>query len=183
MKRYTTRLALAAAAALSTAALVSAQTHTGQHAGHYAASWQKDARITVSGCVMATEKKGEFVLTHLTEVAGMPAPNAERRVYWFDDTDDFKAHVGHTIEVMGEIDGWEKSEIELKPGAHPNGGTLAEIEGPGNQVKTAAKNIPVPTSGTPDSVREPHKNEIDVPTLLIKVDVDKVVMKSASCSK
>ena len=61
------------------------------------------------------------------------------RMYWIDKTaKDLKGHLGHTVQLTGKITDVEKSEMEIKTG-ESGAGTVIEIEGPGKDVVTSAK--------------------------------------------
>jgi len=138
--------------------------------------YEKGATVTLQGCVVAAEKKDTYVLTNVREwpIANSDMGKYGKRYYWIDKASkDMKAHLGHTIQVIGKISDVTKSEIEWKPG--PNGmGTNVEIEGPGKDVKTPAANAAV----NPESV--PNKN--DIPITLLKLKVEEIKMTSSTCS-
>ena len=79
-----------------------------------------------------------------------------KRYYWIDKAGkDMKAHLGHTVQLIGKISDVEKSEIEFKTGE--NGvGMNVEIEGPGKDVKTTPGNAAVNAESRP--------NKSDIPT-------------------
>ena len=95
-------------------------------------------------------------------------------MYWIDKTGkDMKAHVGHTIQLIGKITDVEKSEMELKAGE--NGiGINVEIEGPGKDVVTPAGNAGVK--------RDSRPNKNDIPITLLKLKIDELKMMSSTCS-
>lgn len=138
--------------------------------------YDKGATVTLQGCVVAAEKKDTYVLTNVRE---WPVGNSDmgkfgKRYYWIDKAGkDMKAHLGHTIQVIGKIADVEKSEIEFKPGDSGTGLNV-EIEGPGRDVVTPAANANV----NPES--RPNKN--DIPITLLKLKVEDIKMTSATCS-
>ena len=138
--------------------------------------YDKGATVTLQGCVVAAEKKDTYVLTNVRE---WPVGNSDmgkfgKRYYWIDKAGkDMKAHLGHTIQVIGKIADVEKSEIEFKPGDSGTGLNV-EIEGPGRDVITPAANANV----NPES--RPNKN--DIPITLLKLKVEDIKMTSATCS-
>ena len=140
--------------------------------------------ITLRGCVVPGLESGTYVLSHVTEVpaaggSAMPAAAHGRRVvFWLDERDDVLKHANSGVEVRGTFDEVEESEIELKEGAHPDGGLIAEFEGPGEDVKVpnAAVAGAIGTSGR----SEPEKN--DIKTMLVKVDVKDVKAIDHTCS-
>jgi hypothetical protein len=139
--------------------------------------YEKGATVTLQGCVVAAEKKDTYVLTNVRE---WPVGNSDmgkfgKRYYWIDKAGkDMKAHLGHTIQLIGKISDVEKSEIEFKSGE--NGlGMNVEIEGPGRDVRTPAANANVNAAGA-----APGKN--DIPITLLKLKVEEIKMTSATCS-
>jgi hypothetical protein len=98
-----------------------------------------------------------------------------KRYYWIDKASkDMKAHLGHTVQVIGKISEVSKSEIEWKPGESGTGLNV-EIEGPGKNVVTPATNAAV----NPDSV--PNKN--DIPITLLKLKVEEIKMTADTCGE
>jgi hypothetical protein len=139
--------------------------------------YEKGATVTLQGCVVAAEKKDTYILTNVRE---WPIANSEmgkfgKRYYWIDKASkDMKAHLGHTIQVIGKISDVEKSEIEIKAGE--NGmGLNVEIEGPGRDVVTPAANANINPAG-----RKAEKN--DIPITLLKLKVEEIKMTSSTCS-
>jgi hypothetical protein len=137
--------------------------------------YDKGATVTLQGCVVAAEKKDTFVLTNVREwpVANSDMGKFGKRYYWIDKgSKEFKAHLGHTVQVIGKISDVEKSEIEFKAGE--NGiGTNVEVEGPGKDVVTSPSNASV--------AAQPKKSEI--PITLLKLKVEDVKMTAATCSQ
>lgn len=161
-------LALGASAGLSA---VSAQTTADGK------KYEKGSTVTLQGCVVAAEKKDTYVLTNVREwpIANSDMGKFGKRYYWIDKASkDMKAHLGHTIQVIGKISDVTKSEIEWKAG-ESGAGMNVEIEGPGKDVVTPAANAAV----NPESV--PNKN--DIPITLLKLKVDEIKMMSSTCSQ
>lgn len=139
--------------------------------------YDKGSTVTLQGCVVAAEKKDTYVLTNVRE---WPIGNSDmgkfgKRYYWIDkNAKDFRAHGGHTIQIVGKITDVEKSEIEVKAG-ESDGGTTVEVEGPGRDVKTTAENAQVGAiTGT---------DKKDIPITLLKLKVDDVKMVAANCNQ
>ena len=132
--------------------------------------------IAFHGCVMPGIDTGTYVITQVTETPGasgatMPEFAHGRRVlFWLDNDDDVKTHIGHMVEVRGKFQELEKSEIELKAGPQKDGGLIVEFEGPGKNVRApnSAVGIEVGTAGRV----VPEKN--DVPTYLAHINVEDV---------
>ena len=142
-----------------------------------AQKYEKGATVTLQGCVVAAEKKDTYVLTNVREwpVANSDMGKFGKRYYWIDKAGkDMKAHLGHTIQLIGKISDVEKSEIEFKAGE--NGiGMNVEIEGPGRDVRTPAANANVNAAGAVSG-----KN--DIPITLLKLKVEEIKMTAATCS-
>jgi hypothetical protein len=137
--------------------------------------YDKGSTVTLQGCVSQAAKADTFVLTNVSE---WPASATEmgkfgKRMYWIEETDKLKGHVGHTMQVIGKITDVEKSEMELKPGAHGNGFTV-EIEGPGTDVIAPADQAGVKPGSRP--------NMNDIPITLLKMKIDEVKMVAANCN-
>ena len=139
--------------------------------------YDKGATVTLQGCVVAAEKKDTYVLTNVRE---WPVGNSDmgkfgKRYYWIDKAGkDMKAHLGHTIQLIGKISDVEKSEIEFKTGENGMGMNV-EIEGPGRDVRTPAANANVNAGGAVAG-----KN--DIPITLLKLKVEEIKMTAATCT-
>jgi len=164
------------AAGLALAAGVTAGVSLGAAQGNVdGKKYDKGATITLQGCVIAAEKKDTYVLSRVQE---WPLANSEMgkygpRFYWIDKKgDDMKAHLGHTVQVIGKITEVEKSEMELRAGEN-GAGQVVEIEGPGRDVVTSATNAGV------NMASRPNKN--DIPITLLKLKVEELKMVSSSC--
>jgi len=164
------------AAGLALAAGVTAGVSLGAAQGNVdGKKYDKGATITLQGCVIAAEKKDTYVLSRVQE---WPLANSEMgkygpRFYWIDKKgDDMKAHLGHTVQVIGKITEVEKSEMELRAGEN-GAGQVVEIEGPGRDVVTSAANAGV------NMASRPNKN--DIPITLLKLKVEELKMVSSSC--
>lgn len=137
--------------------------------------FDKGSTVTLQGCVVMAEKKDTFILTNVRE---WPLSTTEmgkfgKRMYWIEKSDKMKAHIGHTIQIIGKITDVEKSEMELKAGESGNGFNV-EIEGPGRDVVTPAGNAGVNADSRP--------NKSDIPITLLKMKIDEIKMTSSTCS-
>src|SRR5688572_22981008 len=103
----------------------------------------KGSTVTITACVVRSlDDDDEFVLTNLTDMPAHPAV-AGKVIYWLDDVSKVRSHVGNRIQFDAIIKDVDSREVEVKPaknnGRDGNGNgylrTVAEIEGPGNQVK------------------------------------------------
>ena len=137
--------------------------------------FEKGSTVTLQGCVVTAEKKDTFILNNVREwpQATTDMGKFGKRMYWIEKTDKMKAHVGHTIQVIGKITDVEKSEMELKAGESGNGFNV-EIEGPGRDVVTPAGNAGVKPESRP--------NQNDIPITLLKLKIDEIKMVSANCN-
>jgi hypothetical protein len=141
-----------------------------------ARKYDKGATVTLQGCVTAAEKKDTYVLTNVREwpISETDMGKFGKRYYWIDKASkDMKAHLGHTIQVIGKIADVTKSEIEFKPGESGTGMNV-EIEGPGKNVVTPAANANV------DPKARPNTN--DMPITLLKLKIEEIKMTSPTCS-
>jgi hypothetical protein len=139
--------------------------------------YEKGSTVALQGCVVAAEKKDTYVLTNVREwpIANSDMGKFGKRYYWIDKgSKEFKAHVGHTIQVIGKITDVTKSEIEFKPG-ESGVGMNVEIEGPGRDVVTPAPNAAISPASRP--------NTDDIPITLLKLKVEEIKMTSATCSQ
>ena len=168
MKTFRIAAGLALAAGLSTVgSLDAAQENVDGK------KYDKGATITLQGCVVAGDKKDTYVLGNVRE---WPLANSEqgkygRRMYWIDKkSDDMKAHLGHTIQVVGKITDVKKSEIEMEDATRSQGQVI-EIEGPGRNVETSAANAGVAAN---------HGTK-DIPITLLMLKVEELTMLSSSC--
>lgn len=90
--------------------------------------------------------------------------------YWLDKDDDLKPHVGHRVEIDGDIKGdLKQGEIKID---RKNQWTEIEIKSGGRDMKARVPNSSIVAA--PGSDRK-----IDV--LVRRVDVDKVRMLDAIC--
>jgi hypothetical protein len=90
--------------------------------------------------------------------------------YWLDDDDALKPHVGHRVEIEGDVKGdVKRGEMEID---RKDNWTEIEVKASGREMKARVPNASV--------IAGPHSDrEIDV--LVRRVDVDKVRMLDAAC--
>jgi hypothetical protein len=139
------------------------------HSAHQQTKLVKGSSVAIEGCVTAGQKSGTFVLGTVKEIPNQPIDTGKRRVYWVERK-HLRGHVGHVLQLTGRIDDVSTQELEVKS---TDEGIVVEIEVPGRQGKTTPDVLPVPTSG---------QKEVDIPTTVIKLKVDKVTMVKDSCS-
>jgi hypothetical protein len=100
--------------------------------------------VTLTGCVAAGEKHDTYVLTNVTSSAGATvgtSGSTAMPVYWLDEPDKLKKHVGHKVEIVGTLTGdVDKTKIKAKDGE-------LEMKADGKEVKvpegsSAAAHLP-----------------------------------------
>jgi hypothetical protein len=142
-----------------------------------AKKYDKGSTVTLQGCVVAAEKKDTYVLTNVREwpIANSDMGKFGKRYYWIDKASkDMKAHLGHTVQVIGKISDVTKSEMEFKPG-ESGAGLNVEIEGPGKDVVTPAANASVATPPAGHAGKE-------MSITLLKLKVEEIKMTAPTCN-
>jgi hypothetical protein len=144
-----------------------------------------DEKIKLNGCLVKAEGDDGYLITNLPSEPG--STTDDRHVtttaigtsgayatvfYWLKNDDDLKKHVGHRVEVEGELKGdIKEGEIKLDRKDH---WTELEVKSGGDEMKAK-----VPTAYIfPDPAKDKDRK---ISTLVRKVDVDHVKMLSASC--
>jgi uncharacterized protein YdeI (BOF family) len=146
----------------------------------------QDKEITLTGCLVRAEDADGYLLTN---VAGEPAwQRADASVapgpvgtsgsvatifYWLEDDDALEDHVGHRIQVKGDLDGEladGKIEVDRK-----DQWVEVKIEADGDEMKAR-----VPHSAF--SIVPGRRGDDARDVLVRKVNVDDVKMIAASCS-
>ncbi len=142
-----------------------------------------DDDIKLTGCVVRGENGGYL----LTNAPGEPAwqNSADSHVtpgtvgttggfteifYWLRNDNDLKPHVGHKVEVEGELKG-DLKEGEIKSDRKDRW-TEIEIKSGGESMKARVPHASVVPAG---------KGDQKMPILVRKVDVRKVRMLAANC--
>jgi hypothetical protein len=147
-------------------------------ANTYAADSEK-----LTGCLIKGEGDGAGYL--LVNVPAEPASTASRPAspgaigtsgvyanvfYWLDKDDDLRQHVGHRVEVEGEVKGeLKEGELEID---RKDDWTEIEVKYGGREMKAKVPNASVIAGRDAD-------RKIDV--LVKRVDVEKVRMLDAVC--
>ncbi|HYU80618.1 MAG TPA: hypothetical protein VEK56_16625 [Vicinamibacterales bacterium] len=131
--------------------------------------------VTLAACVENAQEGDKFVLTHVADMPNHPPTKGGRVVYWIDKVDQLRPHVGHQIRLMGKITDTKKDEIEVKLGEDGKGGAVVEIEGPHGEVKATPKQANVSTAGQ-------VVKEKEIPTTVVKLQIEKVEMVAAACN-
>jgi hypothetical protein len=145
---------------------------------------QNDKDIKLSGCLVRGEDGGYL----LTNSPGEPAwqrsadptvapgavgttGNFATIFYWLKDHDDLKEHVGHRVEVEGDLDGdIEEGAIKIE---RKDKWTEIRVKSEGRDLRAR-----VPHSSI---VSLPSRDKREVKALVRKVDVDHVRMLAATC--
>ena len=139
--------------------------------------YEKGATVTLQGCVVAAEKKDTYVLTNVREwpIANSDMGKFGKRYYWIDKAGkDMKAHLGHTIQLIGKITDVDEVRDRIQG--------RRERHGPERRDRR-------PRQGRRDAGREcrgeagravPNKN--DIPITLLKLKVDEIKMTSSTCT-
>jgi hypothetical protein len=141
--------------------------------------------ITLTGCLVRAEDDDAYLLTN---VAGEPAwQRADGRVtpgpvgtsgtvatifYWLTDHDDLKNHVGHRVQIAGDLKGdLTDGRIEID---RKDSWLEITIEANGDDMKAR---VPASAfSAVPAKGDDEHRN-----VLVRKVDVGEVKMLAADC--
>lgn len=135
----------------------------------------KGSSVTLIACVEKGQKKDTFVLTHVADMPVTRSAHGSKVVYWLDKSTARKlnAHVGHEVRVVGTITGVDEKEIEVKK--DDDGALFVEIEGPGQDVRTAPGSVGVAASA-------PTEGKTDIKTTVVKLDVEKLEMVLERCN-
>ena len=172
-KHRTLMMGLIATAALSVAGLNTSV----QAAG--------DEKVKLNGCLVKAEGDDDYLITNLPSEPG--ASTADRNpttsaigtagaystvFYWLRNDDDLKKHVGHRVEIEGELKG-DIKEGEIKLDRKDNW-TEIEVKSDGDDMKAKVPNAYIFPDPTTDKDRK-------ISTLVRKVDVEHVKVLSASC--
>jgi hypothetical protein len=144
-----------------------------------------NTKMTLTGCLIGGEGDDGYLLTNMTAnpreraSSGAVAPGpvgtagtAATTLYWLEDDDELEPHVGHRVEVQGELTGdVEEGEIEIE---REDSWTELRIQSDGRDLT-----VRVPHSVVVMPPRSDSEQKVDV--LVRKVDVDRVRMLAASC--
>jgi hypothetical protein len=157
--------------------------------GTAAVAAQGDKEIELTGCVVRDEGGDGFLLTNVPRTPTFQAAGADPVApgpvgtsgaaatifYWFDDDDELEEHVGHQVQVRGELEG------DVKEGAikleRKDNWTEITIESDGRDLKARVPQslfVVRPAGAT-------RSSDADVDVLVRKVDAKDVKMLAASC--
>jgi|RhiMetdeSRZDD1v2_1073273.scaffolds.fasta_scaffold303892_2 hypothetical protein len=140
--------------------------------------------VKLSGCLVKAEGDGNpYLLTNAPEQpaivssSGGSAPSSvgttgEYRTvfYWLTGNDDLRQHVGHRVEIEGDLSGSVKpGEIKLD---RKDAWTEMSVKSDGRSLKARIPNLSV----------VPGKNDDkEAPVSVRRVDVEHIKMLAASC--
>ena len=170
-------LASVAAAAISVSARVAT---TVQAAGN------DDKHIKLNGCLIKGDGDDGYLITNLPSepssssaatnsvaTSSIGTAGAYSNVfYWLGGDDDLKNHVGHRIEVEGELKGdLEEGEIKLD---RKDNWTELQVKSDGHSMKAQVPNAYVFAGPA-------HDKDKKITAIVRRVDVDKVRMLAARC--
>jgi hypothetical protein len=140
-------------------------------AGQQPAVVVHDDEITIRGCVnrvqpgsvttapMLVWTRGDIMLGNASALGS--GKLTERVFYWLDDEEDLSKHIGQSIEVKGELDDFEKGEVNID-----KDGDFTEIELK-LDGKTDKARVPTAWLGAPSG-------EAKFDIVARKIDVDEV---------
>ena len=144
-----------------------------------------DEKIKLSGCLVKADNDNGYLISNLPSE---PAPSTADRnpattaigtagafspvFYWLRNDDDLKDHVGHRVEIEGELKG-DIKEGEIKIERKDNWSEI-EVKSGGDELKARVPNAYI----FPDPARDKDRK---ISALVRKVDVDRVKMISATC--
>ena len=144
-----------------------------------------DEKIKLNGCLVKADGDDGYLITNLPSEPA--SSTADRNVttssigtsgafstvfYWLRHDDDLKKHVGHRVEIEGELKGdIKQGEIKLD---RKDNWTELEVKSGGDELKAKVPNAYIFPNPNGDKDRK-------ISTLVRKVDVDQVKMVSANC--
>jgi hypothetical protein len=151
-----------------------------------AATAAADKPVKLSGCLIRGEGDDGYLLTNpqaepsLASSARQVTPSGVGTsgdfatiFYWLDGHDDLGQHIGHRIEIEGELKG-DVKEGEIKIVRKDNW-TEMTVKADGREMTAQVPNMSIFPASNRDKER---KGDI----LVRRVDVDRVRMLGASCN-
>jgi hypothetical protein len=142
-------------------------------------------KIKLNGCLVKADGDEGYLITNLPTEPG--SSTVDRSVatsaigtsgafstvfYWLRDHGDLKNHVGHRVEIEGDVKGdFKEGEIKID---RKDNWTELEVKSGGDEMKAKVPNAYI----FPDATREKDRK---ITALVRKVDVDHVKMLSANC--
>lgn len=151
-----------------------------------AAPASADDNVTLSGCLIrSTDNSGYLIVNRPSEPA-KTAP-ADSRVspdafggagnfstifYWLENDDSMKPHVGHQVEIQGDLESPKDGELKVD---RKDNWTEIELKSDGH---TMHANVPHTSLLPAVDAKKDEKSKV----IVRRVDVEKVKMLGASCS-
>ena len=147
-----------------------------------------DKSVKLSGCLIRGEGDGAgYLLTNTSADPWLASPGRQvtpsalgtsgdyaTLFYWLDGSGDLKQHVGHRVEIAGDLKG-DVKEGEITTDRKDNW-TEVTVKADGRTMKANVPN----TSMFPSSARDKDRKKTDI--LVRRVDVEHVRMVAASCN-
>lgn len=145
-----------------------------------------DNRVKLSGCLIRGEGDGGYLLANPPTEPWLSSPGKQvipsvlgtsgdyaTIFYWLDNDDDLRQHIGHKVEIEGDLkDDVKDGEIKTE---RKENWTEMTVKADGRTMKAQVPN----TSMFPASDRDKtRKSSI----LVRRVDVERVRMLSATCN-
>jgi len=148
-----------------------------------------DKDIKLSGCLIRAENGGGYLLTNApgesvwdrardVPVEPGPAGTTGRTgsvFYWLDNNGDLKDHVGHQVDINGELKG-DLTDGQIKIDRKANWTEMEVRSGERTLKAQVPQSLFVYPAGARDS-------DPKVQVLVREVDVKHVSMRAASCDK
>jgi hypothetical protein len=146
-----------------------------------------DKTVKLTGCLVRGDGDGAgYLLINPPTDASLNSPDRQVRpsvvgtsgdyatiFYWLDGDDDLREHIGHRVEVDGELkDNVKDGEIKTE---RKENWTEIEVKADGRTMKAQVPNASLFPASDRDKER---KSEI----LVRRVDVERVRMIGASCT-
>jgi len=144
-----------------------------------------DEKVKLNGCLVKAEGDDDYLITNLPSEPGASTTDRNPTTsaigtagaystvfYWLRNDDDLKKHVGHRVEIEGDVKG-DIKEGEIKLDRKDNW-TEIEVKSDGDDMKAKVPNAYIFPDPTKDKDRK-------ISTLVRRVDVEHVKMLSASC--
>jgi len=144
--------------------------------------------VKLSGCLIRGEGDGAgYLLTNTSAEPWLASPGRQvapsalgtsgdtaTLFYWLDGSGDLKQHIGHRVEIEGDLKG-DVKQGEITTDRKDNW-TEVTVKADGRTMKANVPN----TSVFPASDRDKDRKKTDI--LVRRVDVEHVRMLAASCN-
>jgi hypothetical protein len=139
---------------------------------------KKDARLTLSGCVVAGKSDGSYMLTNVVVDGQDKALAPAHAFYRLESTKGLKSHIGHAVELTGvaDLNDLDKGTLKVKTDEH--GATTASIE---SERKTTKAEVGAESGLIPAAmVGSEGSMKVDIATYKFKIS--KVRMVAVHCA-